>query len=320
MKQRLFAFLFAAALAPAALAQDYPSKPVRFVVGFTAGGATDVAARIVAQRLSESLGRTFVVDNRPGASGLIGAELVAKAPPDGYTLLVAPQTSQAVAPSLYGKIAYDPVRDFVPITIIASSPLLVTVHPSVPVKSIKELIALARARPGEVTFGSGGPGSAPHMAGELMNIEARVKMVHIPYKGEAPGVRDLLAGQITFIASTFPPLLPHVRAGKLRSLAVTSLQRAPTLPEIPTAAESGLPGFDVAAWFGMFAPAGTSPEIIKKLHADVVRVISSPDVKEKIAVQGLFVVANTPDETATFLKAEIAKWARVVKISGATVQ
>ena len=317
MWARFSAALIVMALAPAAASQDYPAKPVRFVVGFTAGGATDVAARIVAQRLTESLGRTFVVDNRPGASGMIGAELVAKSPPDGYTLLVAPQTSQAVAPSLYPKIPYDPVRDFAPITVIASSPLLLAVHPSVPVKTMKELIALAKAQPGQLTFGSGGAGTAPHMTGELVNLLMGVKMVHVPYKGEAPGVRDLLAGQITLMFSTLPPLLPHVQAGKLRGIAVTSLKRPSTVPDIPTVAESGYSGFDVAAWFGLFAPAGTPREIVNKLHAEVVRVISQPDVREKIAVQGLFVVANTPDEFAAFLKAEIARWAKVVKESGA---
>jgi tripartite-type tricarboxylate transporter receptor subunit TctC len=303
-----------------AQAPTYPAKPVRIVVGFAAGGGTDVAARVVAQKLTANLGQTFVVDNRPGASGTIGAEVVAKSPPDGYTLLVGTQTNYAVAPAMYPRVGYDPGRDFVPITIIATSPLLLVVHPSLAIDSVAQLIALAKSRPGQLTFGVGGAGTTPHMSTVLFKLMTGVDMVMVAYKGEAPAVTDLLGGQITLMFSNLPVVLPHARSGKLRGLAVSSAQRVPTAAEFPAVAESGLPGFEVETWFGLLAPAGTPRQVIAKLNAETVRAMNLPDVKEKLAAQGLFVATSSADQFAAYLKAEIAKWATVVKESGAKVE
>ena len=314
-----FAAILCACSAAAIHAQApaYPAKPVRIVVGFAAGGGTDIAARIVAQQLTESLGQSFVVDNRPGASGTIAAEIVARAQPDGYTLIVGTQTNYAVAPALYGKVNYDPARDFAPITVVASSPLLLVVHPSLPVNSVAQLIALAKSRPGLLTFGVGGAGTTPHMSSILFKLMTGVDMVMVPYKGEAPAITDLLAGQTTFMFANLPVALPHARSGKLRGVAITSSHRVASAAEFPTVAESGLPGFEVETWFGLLAPAGTPRHIIAKLNAETVRAMNLPDVKDRMAAQGLFVVAGTAEEFGTYLKAEIAKWATVVKDSGA---
>ena len=321
MKLRLTATLFvlACACAPGALAQapDYPAKPVRVLVGFTAGGATDVVARIVAQRLGDNLGQSFVVDNRPGASGMIAAELTAKAPPDGYTLSVASQTVLAVVPAMHSKPLYDPLRDFAQITVIGASPMMLVVHPSVPVDSVAKLIALARARPGQLTYATGGNGTTPHMSGALFTMMAGIDLVMVPYKGEAPGVTDLLAGQVSMMFSNVPIVLPHVRAGKLRGLAVTGAQRVASAPDIPTVAESGLPGYQNETWFSLFAPAATPRELIAKLNAETVRAMGAPDVKEKLAAQGIFIVGSTVDACNVFVRDEIVKWAKVVKQTGA---
>jgi tripartite-type tricarboxylate transporter receptor subunit TctC len=319
---RGFAAILCACSAAAIHAQApaYPAKPVRIVVGFAAGGGTDVAARIAAQKLGESLGQSFVVDNRPGASGTIAAEIVAKSQPDGYTLIVGTQTNFAVAPAMYGKVGYDPARDFAPIAVFATSPLLLVVHPSQPVNSVAQLIALAKSRPGQLTFGVGGAGTTPHMSTALFKLMTGVDMVMVPYKGEAPAVTDLLSGQITLMFSNLPVVLPHARSGKLRGLAVTSAQRVAVAPEFPTVAESGLPGFEVETWFGLLAPAGTPRDIVAKLNAETVRAMNLPDVKDKMAAQGLFVVGGTADEFGSYLKAEIAKWAKVVKDSGAKAE
>ncbi len=299
-----------------AQAPAYPAKPVRVVVGFAAGGGTDVAARIIAQKLGEGLAQSFVVDNRPGASGMIGAEIVARAPPDGYTLLVGTQTNHVVAPAMVEKPAYDPARDFAPIMVIATSPLLLLVNPSLPVNSVAQLIALAKSQPGKLTFGVGGAGTTPHMSTALFKLMTGVNMVMIPYKGEAPAITDLLAGQISLMFSNLPVALPQARSGKLRGIAVTSARRVPSAAEFPTVAESGLPGFEVETWFSLVAPAGTPRGIIAKLNAEAVRALNLPDVKEKMAAQGLFVVAGTAEEFDAFLKAEIVKWTKVVRESG----
>jgi tripartite-type tricarboxylate transporter receptor subunit TctC len=300
-----------------AQALQYPTKPIRIIVGFAPGGATDLTARLVGQQLTESWKQPVLVENRPGASGMIGAELVARAAPDGYTLIMATQTSHAVAPSLYRKIAYDPVKDFAPITVAASSPLLLVVHPSMPVRTVKELVSLAKARPGELSFASGGIGTSPHMAAELLNSMAGTKIVHIPYKGEAPGLADVLGGQVPMMFSNVPTSLPHVKSGKLRALAVSGAKRSSLAPEFPTVAESGLTGFEVLTWFGMFAPAATPRDIVAKLNAEIVRALNAPDVRAKIAAQGLEIVANTPEQFAAYQQSEIVKWAKVVKESGA---
>lgn len=308
--------LFAAAAAPPrAYAQAYPNKTVRIVVPFAPGGGVDVTARILAQRLTERVGQSFVVDNRTGASGIIGTELVAKAPPDGYTLLVGSQTTHAVVPALYGKVGYDAVRDFAPVTVIATSPLLIVVHPSLPVKSVADLIKLAKSRPGQLTFGAAS-GGTPHMAGELFKLSAGIDMLFVPYKGEGPAIADTIGGQISLIFSNLPIALPQARGGRLRAIAITSPQRVATAPEFPTVAESGLPGYEAATWFGLFAPAATARGIIVKLNAESASALSVPEVKDRMAAQGLFVVANSPEQFAALLRTEIPRWAKVVKDSG----
>jgi tripartite-type tricarboxylate transporter receptor subunit TctC len=310
----LFLALCAAAI-PAAFAQTYPTKPVRIVVPFAAGGGVDLTARILAQRLTERAGHTFFVENRTGASGIIGTEYVAKAAPDGYTLLVGSQTTQAVVPAMYGKVGYDALRDFVGVTEIATSPLLIVVHPSLPVRTVKDLVALAKAQPGQLSFGAAS-GGTPHMAGELFKLSAGVDLLFVPYKGEGPAVADAMGGQISMVFSNLPVSLPLARSGKLRGLAVTSLQRVSTAPDIPTASESGLPQYEASTWFGLFAPSAVQRDIVTKLHAESVAALNVPEVKGRMAAQGLFVVANTPDAFAAHLKKEIPRWAKVVKDSG----
>lgn len=313
----LCAVLFST-IAGIAAAQPYPAKPVRIVVPFAAGGGVDVTARILAQGLTERLGQTVFVENRTGASGIIGTEHVAKSAPDGYTLLVGSQTTQAVVPAMY-KTSYDGARDFAPVTVIATSPLLIVVHPSLPVKSVKDLIALARARPGQLTFGAAS-GGTPHMSGELFKLMAKVDLLFVPYKGEGPAVADAMGGQISMVFSNLPVVLPLARAGKLRGIAVTSAQRVATANEFPTVAESGLPGFEAITWFGCLAPAGVSGDIINKLNAEAARALNAPAVKERMAGMGLFVVANKPEEFSELLKKEIPRWAKVVRDSGVKPQ
>ena len=317
-KPGILTTLFGVVLAGAAAAQTYPVKPVRIVVPFAAGGGVDVTARILAQGLSERLGQTVFVENRTGASGIIGTEFVAKSAPDGYTLLVGSQTTQAVVPAMY-KTSYDGARDFTPMIVIATSPLMIVVHPSLPVKNVRDLIALARARPGQLTFGAAS-GGTPHMAGELFKLTAKVDLLFVPYKGEGPAVSDAMGGQISMVFSNLPVVLPLARTGRLRGIAVTSAQRVPTAAEFPTVAESGLPGFEANTWFGCLAPAGTPADIINKLNAESARALNAPAVKERMAGMGLFVVANKPEEFAELLKKEIPRWAKVVKDSGVKPQ
>lgn len=310
--------LMIAAFAGAAAAQSYPAKPVRIVVPFAAGGGVDVTARILAQGLTERMGQTVFVENRTGASGIIGTEHVAKSQPDGYTLLVGSQTTQAVVPAMY-KTSYDGARDFAPVTVIATSPLLIVVHPSLPVKSVKDLIALAKSRPGQLTFGAAS-GGTPHMSGELFKLMAKVDLLFVPYKGEGPAVADAMGGQISMVFSNLPVVLPLARTGKLRGIAVTSAQRVATADEFPTVAESGLPGFEAITWFGFLAPAGVPGDIINKLNAEAARALNTPAVKERMAGMGLFVVANKPEEFSELLKKEIPRWAKVVRESGVKPQ
>jgi tripartite-type tricarboxylate transporter receptor subunit TctC len=317
-KPRFLISLFGAALAGVATAQTYPAKPVRIVVPFAAGGGVDVTARILAQGLTERLGQMVFVENRTGASGIIGTEFVAKSAPDGYTLLVGSQTTQAVVPAMY-KTSYDGARDFAPVTVIATSPLLIVAHPSLPVKTVKDLIALAKARPGQLTFGAAS-GGTPHMAGELFKLTAKVDLLFVPYKGEGPAVSDAMGGQISLVFSNLPVVLPLTRSGRLRGIAVTSAQRVPTAAEFPTVAESGLPGFEANTWFGCLAPAGTPADVIGRLNAEAARALSTLAVKERMAGMGLFVVANKPEEFAELLKKEIPRWAKVVKDSGVKPQ
>jgi tripartite-type tricarboxylate transporter receptor subunit TctC len=306
-------------VAGAGWAQDYPSRPVRMVAPFAPGGATDVLTRIVSQKLYERWGQTVFVDNRVGASGNIGAEMVSKATPDGYTLLVA-GAPHAINMSLFRNLRYDLAKDLAPVTAIATFPSLIALHPSVPAKSVKELIALARARPGELNFGSAGNGSPNHLSMELFKTMAKVNMVHIPYKGgSGQMVSDLLAGQVQLASMGLPPSIPYVKAGKLRVVAVTGAKRSPLLPDVPTVSESGLPGFDVTSWYGVFGPAGLPRELVAKLNGDIVGILSVPDMKERLASLGAEPAPMSPEDFGRHVRDEIAKWAKVVKESGAKV-
>lgn len=318
----LIAGLCAALLAGAAggaLAQTYPQKPIRFIIPVGPGGPTDIIARIVSQKLTASLGQPVVIDNRPGAGGLIGTELAAKAPPDGYTMLMGHIGTFGTNPSLYTKLPYDPIKDFVPVTVLARLTNILMVHPSVPAKSVKELIALAKSKPGQLNYASSGNGSSQHLFMELFKTMAGVDMVHIPYKGSAPALTDLLAGQVSVMFDGTVSALPHVRAGKLRGLAVSSASRSAVALEVPTVAEAGVPGFEANSWVGVLVPKGTRPEVAAKLHGEIVKVLRLPEVKENLLSKGAEPVGNTGDEFAAFVKAEIAKWAKVIKFTGARV-
>jgi len=309
------AVLLTAALLGTAQAQtsSYPSRPTRIVVGFVAGGPSDLVARIVAQGLSERMGQPFVVENRPGATGTIGAELVAKAPPDGYSLYLASQTTHAVAPALLPRVGYDPLKDFVTIVRVAHNPLLMVVHPSMPVKSFKELVALARSRPGQINYATGGIGSSPHMSMELMKSITKINIVPVHYKGDGAAIIDILGGHMQLFNASIGTLLPHARSGKLRGLAVTSRKRSAMAPEFPTLDESGLPGFEVLTWFGILAPAGTPREIVNRLNGEILQVVARPAVREQLLKTGFEIVPNTPEEYAAFFKAEHARWGKIVR-------
>jgi len=303
-----------------ASAQGYPTKPIRLVVPYPAGGPLDIMARAIGQKLTEAWKPPVVVDNRAGAGGNIGADFVAKSAPDGYTLLMGAVATHAINPSLYSKIPYDPVKDFAPVALVAQVPNILVVNPAVPAKTVRELIDLARAKPGTLNFGSGSTGSTGHLAGELFNTMAGVKMVHIPYKGAAPATADLLGGQVQLMFDNLASALPNVKAGKLRALAVTTLARSPAIPELPTIAESGLPGFDLTTWFGLLVPAGTPPEIVARLNAEIVRALDAKDMRERLEKMGAEPLSNnTPERFAAFIRSEAAKYARVVKDSGAKV-
>ena len=305
-------------LAGNALAQAYPSKTVRLIDGFSPGGSTDIVGRLIAQKLSESFGQPVVVENRPGATGTVAAEMVAKSAPDGHVMLIVPLTF-TVSPSLY-KLPYDPVKDLLPVTLVASAPLMLVVHPSVPVKSVAELIAYAKANPGKLHFGSGGVGSTPHLAGEMLKSMAGIEATHVPYKGGGPALADLASGQIQFMLENIPSTAPYVTSGRLRALAVTDLKRSPVLPDVPTLDESGLKGYQIVGWNGLFLPAGTPPAIVDKLHAEVAKALAASDVKERLAAMGFQGVGDTPQHFAAFVQAEIAKWAKVVKDANIKVE
>jgi tripartite-type tricarboxylate transporter receptor subunit TctC len=316
----IFAALALTLACTGAIAQSYPTRPIRLVVPYPPGGPLDIMARAIGQKLTEAWHQPVVVDNRAGAGGNIGADLVAKSPADGYTLLMGAVATHAINPSLYSKIPYDPVKDFAPVALVAQVPNILVVNPAVPAKTVRELIELARAKPGYLNFASGSTGSTGHLAGELFNTMAGVKMVHIPYKGAAPATADLLAGQVQLMFDNLASALPNVKAGKLRALAVTTLARSPAMPDLPTIAESGLPGFDLTTWFGLMVPAGTPPEIVAKLNAEVVRALNANDMRERLEKMGAEPPANnTPEHFAAFIRAEAAKYARVVKDSGAKV-
>ena len=291
----------------------YPDRPIKILVGFAAGGGTDVAARILAQKLTENLGQSVLVENRPGASGMIAADAVAKAPPDGATLMVGSQTTLAVAPALYRKFALDPAKEFAGVSMMGVSPLVLVVHPSSPARSGADVIAMAKAKPGAINFASGGVGTTPHMAGELFALEAGLKMAHVAYRGEAPAVNDLLGGQIPLMFANLSAVIGNVRAGQLRALAVTGTQRAAAAPETPTVAEAGLPGFEAATWFALVAPAGTPRDVLARLNAEVKRALAQDDVKQRYADLGMTAEDSTPDGLDAYIKSEIAKWTKVIK-------
>jgi tripartite-type tricarboxylate transporter receptor subunit TctC len=301
--------------AAAGAQQAYPSKPIRVIVAFAPGGIADFAARSVTQKLSETLNVPVVVENRPGAGGITGSEVVARSAPDGYTLLVT-SISHTINPSVRKNLPFDSVRDFAPVTLITDAPNFLVVHPSLPVKSVKELIALARARPGQVTYASSGTGTSTHLSGELFKAMARIDIVHVPYKGGGPAVIDLIGGHVQMMFSTLPSVLQQVRAGKLRGLAVTGARRFPPAREFPTMIEAGLPGYEVSGWSGMFAPAGTPKEAVARIAGEIAKILRAPELKERFFVQGAEPVGNTPEEFSTFVRSEIAKWKKVVEFSG----
>ena len=299
-----------------AAAQSYPAKPIRIIVSYPAGGANDIVARSVGQKLNDLLGASIVVDNRSGAGGTIGADVAAKAPADGYTLLMA-AGAHTLAPSLYIKMPYDIVRDFAPISISAKSTYLLVVHPSVPAHSVKELIALARATPGRFNYASSGIGAPPHLAGEMFNTLAKVQMVHVAYKGDTPAIADLLGGHVDLAFLAVSATSPHIKAGKLRALAVTSAQRTPVMPDLPTIAEAGgLKEFDISTWWGLLTPTGTPADAIAKLSATMAKIAAMPDIKTRFGELGVEAASDTPDQFGAFIKSEIQKFAKLAKLAG----
>jgi tripartite-type tricarboxylate transporter receptor subunit TctC len=309
-----------AVFASTATAQSFPSKPVRILVGFGAGGATDIVARTLAQSLTADWKQNVLVENRAGASGMIAAEMTAKAPPDGYTLMITPQTSLAVAPALYGKAPYDTMRDFTPITLTGYTPLLMVVHPSFPVKNFKEFIALAKKSKEPITFGSGGVGSSPHMAGELMASQLGIKITHVPYKGENPALADTVGGQIPIMFGNLPVAIPHVQSGRLRGIANTWSTRSPLAPEIATVAEAGFKDYAIATWFGLLGPANMPPELVTRIQRDTARMFNTPATKEKLTGMGVDLVLNSPEQFRDYLRTEIARYTKVIKDAGIKAQ
>jgi tripartite-type tricarboxylate transporter receptor subunit TctC len=313
------AFFTAVVASPGAIAQTYPTKPVKLVVPFPPGGSLDTTGRLLAQKLTEAWGQPVVVENKPGAGGNIGADLVAKSPPDGYTILMGALSTHAVNPSLYAKMPYDAAKDFAPITLIAITPNVLVVNAASPVNNVREFIAYAKANPGKLSFGSGSSGSAGHLAGELFKVETGTDAVHIPFKGGAPATQALLAGDTQFMFDNLANAMAQVKAGKLKALAVTTAKRSPLVPDLPTMAEAGLPGFDISTWYGLFAPAGTPPAIVARWNADVTRILNSPDVRARLVADGAEPAPNTPEQFAQMIASELTKYARIVKISGAKV-
>ena len=298
-----------------AFAQSYPTKPIRMIVAYPPGGGTDIVGRMMAQKLSENLAQTVVIDNRGGAAGSIGSEIAAKSVPDGYTILMGNVAPNAINVSLYAKLGYDPVRDFEPVSLVASTPNILVVHPTLAVKTVSDLIALAKAKPGTLNYPSAGLGSSSHLAGELLDSIAGVKMVHIPYKGGGPALTDLLGGQMQLMFATMPAAMPHVRSGKLRAVAVTSAKRSQAMPELPTIGET-LKGYEASTWYGVLAPARTPRPIVTKLHGEIVKILGVAETRDKLLLQGFEPVGGTPAEFGAYIKSEIEKWGKVVKAAG----
>ena len=312
----LLALLAAVIGAVPVLAQTYPQKPIRIVSPFTPGGGTDLMGRLIGQQLTKSWGQQVVVENRAGANGMLGSEFVAKSAPDGYTLLVGTMGTHGINASLYRKMPYDAIADFTPITTLITSPMLLLVHPSIPARSVADFVALAKARPGQITFSSAGTGSVGHLAGELFNFVAHVKIVHIPYRGSGPATIDLMSGQVQSMLGSPAAALNYVKSGRVRALAQTSLKRSALIPDIPTLYESGLKDYDVTTWYGFWGPPRLPSAIVQRLHGEVVRMLALPETRQQLTTQGLEPLGNTPDEFALLVKAELAKWARVAANAG----
>lgn len=312
----LAAILLFTAGTPAA--QTYPAGPVRILVPFPAGGGVDTAGRLLGQKLSEAIGKPVIIDNRAGANGMIGSEIVAKSPKDGYTLMVN-GANFVTSPILYAKALYDPIRDFDPISLLAHAPNILVVHPSLPVKNVRELIALAKAKPGAVLFAGSGSGSTPHLAGELFKTLTQTNMVHVPYRGTGPAITAILSGEVSAMFMPALTALPLIQSGRVRALGVTSLERLPALPELPTVSESGLKGYQSSQWYGLLAPAGTPPDILNFLNGHATKIMQSPDMKERMKNSGSVAVGSTREAFAKHLQTEFTKWAKVIKASGATV-
>jgi len=318
LSSTLFVLAVGGVIAPGTWAQAYPTKAIRIIVPFPAGGTSDILSRAIGQKLTEQWKQPVIVDNRPGASANIGAELLVKSPPDGYTLLCA-STIHTINPSLYSKLSYDPVRDFTAITLIAATSQVLAVHPSVPVKTVKEFIAYAKKRPGELNYSSAGNGSQPHLTAEMFKARTGIDIVHVPYKGAPPAMSDLLAGHVALTFATSPSAVPHVKSGKLRALGVSTAKRIAALPDVPTIDEAGVPGFEASGANGLVGPAGMPPEVVAKLNAAVVRIVREPAMSKSLSEQGADPWTTTPSEYGAYLKSEVAKWAKAVKDSGARI-
>ncbi len=319
--RNLLAALAAATVAftaPLAHAEQWPSKPVKILFGFPAASATDVIARTVGQKLSQKWGQSVIIDNRPGAGGNLGSALAAKAPADGYTIFFG-TVANAISASLYSKLDYDYLKDFTPITLVATTPLVLVENPALPVKNVKELIGYAKANPGKLNFGSGGVGTSNHLAGEMFKSETGTKLVHVAYKGTPAAYTDLFSGQISLMWDNIVAVMPHIKAGRLKPLAVTSAKRSPSLPDVPTMEEAGLPGFEAVSWIGALVPTGTPQPIVDKIHTDLVAVLQMPDVKQQLGALGAVVVGNSPEQFAAWNRSELAKWSKAVKESGARI-
>jgi tripartite-type tricarboxylate transporter receptor subunit TctC len=317
IRRLLVSAVVVAATANLAYAQSYPSKPVRVIVPFPAASATDVLARTIGQKLSEKWGRPVIIENKPGAGGNLGTEIAAKAPADGYTILMG-TVANAISTSLYKKLNYDFVKDFTPVTLVATTPLVLAANPKFPASNIKEVIAYAKDKPGKVNFGSGGIGTSNHLAGEMLKSMAGIDMLHVPYKGTPAAHSDLLSGQVNLMFDNIVAVMPHLKSGRMKAIAVTSAKRVSTLPNVPTVAESGVPGFDAVSWIGALVPTGTPKDIVNKLNTDLVAVIGMPDVKERLSASGAELAGSTPEQLAEHIRNETEKWAKAVKASGAT--
>jgi tripartite-type tricarboxylate transporter receptor subunit TctC len=314
-KKIMIAFAAAALLGGlhSAQAQNWPAKPIRFIVPFTPGGGNDTIARLVGQKLSAALGQQVIVDNRAGAGGTIGAEAAARSAPDGYTMFLAGVATHGINPNLRSKLPYDAVKDFQPVSLIASAPLIVVVHPSLPVRNTRDLIALAKSKPGQVTYASNGAGGSSHMAVELFNMMTGTKMLHVPYKGLSPALTDLISGQVQVMFSSAVAMLPQVKSGRLRAIAMTGAKRSPALPDVPTVAESGVPGYETGSWYGVVVPAGTRKPVVGRLAQEIAAISKSPEINQRLVEDAAIPVGSTPDEFGAFIRKELARWAKVVQ-------